>query len=543
MLSPAEHRAGFHLQPPPFLGERRRRVRHKVRTSSYVGLGSSMPGILLGPNDISDISEEGMSFQTSSMVEVGEVRPLSLHLLETGTSVMVSGRIVWSGALRRKGVEFVEMQSQQVRQIKEWLFVNFLAGCSQEPVPELTQADPAPEIEEPGRDEEAPREAAEPPAISDYTASLAAVEAVKSEAESLQFQVDSALQLVAERAQSLTRATGAAIALSGGDYLICRATSGEAPGLGALFNVGSGFSGECVRSGQLLCCQDAEIDLRVNRENCRALGVRSLIAAPVRSGDQVFGILEVFASGADAFSNADQVVLQRLTEIVAATIERANQATMTNPEWDGNASEGDAQSMDAELMEMSAAPGTSRVRRIAGIATAVALVLVLVFLVIPRLEQGSSTSAHASSASVQVPRPVAESGPTPGDIEDIRRLAEGGDPGAQFSLGARYALGDGTKRDYSEAARWFTMAAEQGNVAAQSTLGAYYASGTGVSKDLSKAYFWMMLARAGGDEPSRLQLPDLASRMPRQESAAVEQQADQWIRKHRLGGRRSQDSP
>ncbi len=84
--------------------------------------------------------------------------------------------------------------------------------------------------------------------------------------------------------------------------MICRASAGpSAPPVGATLQVGSGFSGECVRTGKMLRCDDAETDERVDRESCRALGIRSMLAAPIRLGEKVIGLLEVFSAEPDAF--------------------------------------------------------------------------------------------------------------------------------------------------------------------------------------------------------------------------------------------------
>ena len=69
-------------------------------------------------------------------------------------------------------------------------------------------------------------------------------------------------------------------------------------------------------------------------------------------------------------------------------------------------------------------------------------------------------------------------------LDALRHLAEQGDATAQFALGIRYATGNEVKQDYTEAARWFSLAAERGEVKAQSVLAAYYWDGTGVPKDL-----------------------------------------------------------
>src|SRR5579863_5114044 len=74
--------------------------------------------------------------------------------------------------------------------------------------------------------------------------------------EALGADLDAALLLIARRAQTFTRASGAAIALSHGTEMVCRASSGrDAPSLGVRLKAGSGFSGECVRTGKLLRCE------------------------------------------------------------------------------------------------------------------------------------------------------------------------------------------------------------------------------------------------------------------------------------------------
>jgi len=111
-------------------------------------------------------------------------------------------------------------------------------------------------------------------------------------------------------------------------------------------------------------------------------------------------------------------------------------------------------------------------------------------------------------------------------------LAEKGDPAAQFAVGAHYATGEDIPQDYTEALRWFTLAAEQGHVGAQATLGAYYWSGRGAPPDLSKAYFWAVLAQNGGDDASRYRVAFLAYRMTHAQVVAAQQHADEWIKTH-----------
>ena len=140
--------------------------------------------------------------------------------------------------------------------------------------------------------------------------------------ESKQFDREAELQSIAERALTLTRATGAAIALSAGNdrEMTCVASAGDdAPPVRSRLQVGSGFSGECVRTGRSLRCDDSETDDRVDRAGCKSLGIRSLVAVPIRRGSKVVGLLEVFSPQPYAFNADDIGALQQLTGCILPT--------------------------------------------------------------------------------------------------------------------------------------------------------------------------------------------------------------------------------
>ncbi len=149
-------------------------------------------------------------------------------------------------------------------------------------------------------------------------------------AEMAQRDLDAALQLLADRAQYITGASGAAIALrrEGKNDLLCRATTGEnAPELGALFSTEWGLSGESVRTRQALRCDDAESDARVNREVCREMGIASVVVMPVVNDDEVLGVFELFSGKANAFGTRDVSAVERLSVMVetAVRLARASQ--------------------------------------------------------------------------------------------------------------------------------------------------------------------------------------------------------------------------
>jgi putative methionine-R-sulfoxide reductase with GAF domain len=142
-----------------------------------------------------------------------------------------------------------------------------------------------------------------------------------------QRDLEAALQLLAERAQYITGASGAAIALLENGEMICRASAGpSAPALGAEVQVKSGLTGESVRSRQALRCDDAETDSRVNRESCRALGIKSVMVVPLVREQEVIGVFELLADRANAFEERDVTALERLAEMVQTGLEHADAA-------------------------------------------------------------------------------------------------------------------------------------------------------------------------------------------------------------------------
>lgn len=142
-----------------------------------------------------------------------------------------------------------------------------------------------------------------------------------------------ALQLLAERAQYITGAAGAAIALLQGDQMVCRASAGpSAPQVGALLEVSSGLSGESVRTRKVLCCDNAESDPRVDREICEALGIVSAMVMPLFHQEQVVGVFELLSTKVRAFQERDLIALQRLGEMIQTAVEHAEAAKRVQSE-------------------------------------------------------------------------------------------------------------------------------------------------------------------------------------------------------------------
>jgi len=139
-----------------------------------------------------------------------------------------------------------------------------------------------------------------------------------------QFALAPAIGAITERAQVLTGATGAAIALRRGEEVICRARAGRtAPDLGVRLQTDSGISAECMRSGEIVLCADAHSSPRADRATCERLGVRSILAAPLRQLQRTLGIFEVLSPTPNAFDAQDVATMQLLSSMMVTAIARS----------------------------------------------------------------------------------------------------------------------------------------------------------------------------------------------------------------------------
>jgi GAF domain/PilZ domain/Sel1 repeat len=562
-------------EPQSAHAERRQCVRQKVHIPAYANLSGKSSGMVRALSEILDISERGMCIQTATPLARNLTLPVVLDLAETKAYLMTMGTVVWSDLSGRAGISFSVLLGESRQQLKEWLFANAIAACVNHVEASLPVVDDGilARAEQLRPSEVASAEEFEPPVRPDYTSILIALAAVKREVDSTGHDLEKALRLIANRARTFTRGTGAAIALaenSESKVIICRGRAGsDAPPLGTPLELGSGFSGECMRTGKLLRCEDAETDLLVDLESCRLLGIRSMIAVPVRSDDAVVGLLEVFSPQPGTFIANDEMVLQRLAEMITSALrnatyvppakappveEKSIKPQSENPGFAKsglvNLGLGNSHSAPREQPSVSnrPAPQPADARTSVGfstpwfgwvllLASAATLIVALLWLTAPwwkdRMQSftanDSQSRLKSNSAASKIP---VQTGASAGDSESIQRLAEQGDPLAQFEEGARYATGEEVPQDYSRALTWFSKAAEQGNVAAQATLGAYYWAGRGVPQDLSKAYYWAILAEAGGDEGSKYRVALLASRLNRGQILAEQKRAEEWISVH-----------
>lgn len=128
------------------------------------------------------------------------------------------------------------------------------------------------------------------------------------------------MELICDRTQSLTEATGAVVEMAEGEEMVYRAATGTLrSSLGLRLNIRTSLSGQSVLTNEVLYCEDSETDPRVNREACRQVGARSMICVPLVHQSPV-GVLKVISPVAHAFSDREVKILRLTAGLLSATI-------------------------------------------------------------------------------------------------------------------------------------------------------------------------------------------------------------------------------
>lgn len=337
--------------------ERRRCLRQMVHAPAFASFDGVSGGMIL------DLSEEGLAmqlgpcaggggFDTHGLEKDRQVR-LELDLTEPYAHVETTGYIAWADALGRAGVRFSDLPEEARQRLKQWLTVNAAAPSHIAPKVALGRRwgwDRGEKLDGRSQEHMSISLEAEPAVVENGTAGIGgngiagnatgaspapgsgaksngnragASATVQYEFNSLGTDLAATLRLIAERARALTRGSSAAIALAHKGGVICRASVGEsAPALGTRINLNSGLSGRCFRTGKTVRCDDTEHDSRVDLESCRWLGVRSILAAPVRYERDTWGLLMVFAPAPFNFDEGDVAVVESLAHTVVRSMRQ-----------------------------------------------------------------------------------------------------------------------------------------------------------------------------------------------------------------------------
>ena len=488
--------------------DRRRARRHKMLKPAYANRSGSAQGAVLELSEILNLSESGLCIQAPSQMKVDRLLPLGIDLADSGEYIRTVGYVAWSAPSGKTGIRFPEMGEALRLQLRHWLEANARADAA-------SASEPTPEV-------------------ADW-------QKIEKELETCGAGMEGTLHLVAQSALTLTSAGGAAIALldpQNPAEMICRARVGtDSPDMGARLEAGAGLSGQCVVAATTLKCNDSESDLRVDRESCHRLGIRSIVVCPVKRDGEVIGILEVFSSQPTAFQDNHIAALERLTVLLARAggwAEGEPSATALLPSPSDTAK--DSPDMKPSLVEEPepVAPPSSWRRGILLLLTALLFVGGAIWMGLHWVHGRNLVTSATAPASAPAPLAVPETY-VGADLKDLQTHADAGDAAAEYRLGMRYATGEDVKQDYAEALRWFLQGADGGNVRAQATVAVWLMAGRGAQQDYGKAYYWALLAQAGGDESGRAIVMNSAPYLSPAQTAAAQKQAEDWLHTHHIG--------
>ena len=154
--------------------------------------------------------------------------------------------------------------------------------------------------------------------------------------ETERFILDEVLQLICDRAQTVTQAGGILVALADESNagrssaerpgMVCRAAAGPLAVERGVRLIGeSEFLQDGLESGRILRCDDCEIDARVELDFARAIGARSTVLVPLRGRHEQLGVLQAFSTAAWAFSDHDIRCFDLFAELVLSALRPADQ--------------------------------------------------------------------------------------------------------------------------------------------------------------------------------------------------------------------------
>jgi PAS domain S-box-containing protein len=140
--------------------------------------------------------------------------------------------------------------------------------------------------------------------------------------------VHQVLRAIAEGALAAALAAdGATVELVDGEEMVYRAVAGtSAPYLHLRIPRVGSLAGQCVAQATALNAADTETDQRVDRDACRRVGARSLLAVPLFRHGEAIGVLKLQSAQPNAFCDRELRVARLFTGVLAAGFADAAEA-------------------------------------------------------------------------------------------------------------------------------------------------------------------------------------------------------------------------
>jgi putative methionine-R-sulfoxide reductase with GAF domain len=164
---------------------------------------------------------------------------------------------------------------------------------------------------------------------ADFAENLSAIVETQKLIQTLQLDLAAAAELVAERVQKITHASGTAIGIIEKDQLFYRSATGTAAlEAGTHVPLNSVLSADCLSNGSALNYPDVTSNLHLQADLFRSRDVKAFIAVPVYHAGQVAGVLELRFARVNSFREADL----RTAELMAGLLSEA-MVTAARMKW------------------------------------------------------------------------------------------------------------------------------------------------------------------------------------------------------------------
>ncbi len=271
-----------------------------------VSLGSDNGGLVL------DLGENGMAVQAIAPLPQGKTVEVKFMLPESRVGIHAHGEVRWAEVSGRAGIRLLAFSEGSAADIRSALLQPAAApepAAQPEPLLDIAAGLTAPAGAAPATPPPAPKPEVPAPPLDPSS--------LEREIKSQSLGRELALAYIAERTREAVSASGVAIALGSAEQMTCRASAGAAPAVGVCLQSDTGLSGECVRTGLVVCCDNTQVDARVDAEVCRQLNLRSAVLVPILESGEIRGVLEVFSSRPYAFARGDIQRFEQAAGLVA----------------------------------------------------------------------------------------------------------------------------------------------------------------------------------------------------------------------------------
>jgi hypothetical protein len=129
------------------------------------------------------------------------------------------------------------------------------------------------------------------------------------------------IELIAERAQQITHADGAAVGLVEQENLVYWAGTGSATRLtGTRVKMAFCLAADCVNAGTTLQCPDIRNDIRLDHEICRWQGINAVIAVPIFYDGKPAGCVELHFANPNSYHEHDVRTCQLMAGLVSEAL-------------------------------------------------------------------------------------------------------------------------------------------------------------------------------------------------------------------------------